>query len=354
MLSFCRIPTFRFITRRIDTCKQKTVDGAEIVWENVLKGGVLALIVATIIWISIFLYVVFYYLYMPSMSHIRPVHLQFISCDDMQQCVDSKGSQCSYPSAHVQLTKKQRILMIGQPYKIFINLEMPESPTNFDLGMFMVCARLFDKDGILVSNACRATMLHYRSQLLHILRMLVFSPLFIVGNKEEKQMISVELYSDFEDTQSHPVTDVHVEVQSREVQFYSATLNIQAHLTGLRYVMFHWPTMSAILGIASNLIIIFFISSLSWWQLHFQHEHGKNFLVELLKRCFFLRRRRGGLPYREDSPEEKKDDDSEDLASKESSTPSAMESDWETTPSRSNFFREVTGQELSEYLEAED
>lgn len=348
------MPAFRFITRRIDACRQRTFDGAGVVWENILKGGLLALIIATIIWISIFLYVMFYYLYMPSMSHIRPVHLQFISCDDVHQCVDGKGGLCSYPSAHVQLTRKQRILMIGQPYKIFINLEMPESPTNFDLGMFMVCSRLFDKDGILVSSACRATMLHYRSQILHVLRMLVYSPLFIVGNKEEKQLITVELYTDFEDTQSHPVTDVYIEVQSREVQLYSATLYIQAHLTGLRYVMFHWPTLSAIFGIASNLLVIFFISSLSWWQLHFQHEYGKNFLTEFLQRYFFFRRRRRGLPYVEDSSENKEKDDSEEVASKESSTPSGVDSDWETTPTRSTFFREVSGQELSDYLEAED
>lgn len=78
MLTFCRIPRFRFITRRIDAAKQKTFDGVEVVWENVLRGGVLALIIATIVWIAIFLYVMFYYLYMPSMSHIRPVHLQFM------------------------------------------------------------------------------------------------------------------------------------------------------------------------------------------------------------------------------------------------------------------------------------
>lgn len=354
------MPAFRFITRRIDACRQRTFDGVEVVWENVLKGGLLALIIATIIWISIFLYVMFYYLYMPSMSHIRPVHLQFVSCDEVHQCVDGKGGLCSYPSAHVQLTRKQRILMIGQPYKIFINLEMPESPTNFDLGMFMVCSRLFDKDGILVSSACRATMLHYRSQFLHVLRMLVYSPLFVVGNKEEKQLITVELYNDFEDTQSHPVTDVHIEVQSREVQLYSATLHIQAHLTGLRYVMFHWPTLSAVLGIASNLLVIFFISSLSWWQLHFQHEYGKNFMMEFLRnRFFFCRQRRRGLPYVADSSENKDKDDSEEaaseeVASKESSSGAGSDSETTPTPTRSSFFREVTGQELSDYLEAED
>ena len=36
----------------------------------------------------------------------------------------------------MQLTNKQQILMVGQPYKINLQLEMPESPANKELGNF--------------------------------------------------------------------------------------------------------------------------------------------------------------------------------------------------------------------------
>lgn len=48
-------------------------------------------------------------------------------------CGVTKGI-CSYPSAHIQLTKKQHLLMVGQPYNIILTLEMPESPANVNLG----------------------------------------------------------------------------------------------------------------------------------------------------------------------------------------------------------------------------
>lgn len=48
-------------------------------------------------------------------------------------CEEQKGI-CTFPSAHVELTKRQQLLMIGQPYKIRIELEMPESPVNKNLG----------------------------------------------------------------------------------------------------------------------------------------------------------------------------------------------------------------------------
>jgi hypothetical protein len=50
-----------------------------------------------------------------------------------RSCEDSKGI-CTYPSAHVRLTKKQQLLMVGQQYKMYLDLEMPESPVNQNLG----------------------------------------------------------------------------------------------------------------------------------------------------------------------------------------------------------------------------
>ncbi|XP_015512618.1 seipin isoform X1 [Neodiprion lecontei] len=254
---------FRRLEERIFDVQQKTAEGVQTARDAVLRGGIIVMTAVVVIWISIFLYAAFYYAYMPNISHVRPVHLTFESCDE-------KKGICSFPSAHVQLTKKQQLLMVGQPYKVNLHLEMPESPTNRELGMFMVCAQLRDRDGVLVGNACRSAMLHYRSSLLHILTTLTFSPMMILGSAEEKQNIVLEMFANFEEDQSHPVTDVYVEIQSRFVEFYSATVMINAHLSGLRYIMFHWPILSAILGISTNLFFIALICVLSY--LHFIAE----------------------------------------------------------------------------------
>jgi seipin len=68
------MPSFRFLGQAINDYRQRTVDEIR---ELVLKAGVVTLVAAVIIWVSIFLYVAFYYTYMPSISHVRPVHLQF-------------------------------------------------------------------------------------------------------------------------------------------------------------------------------------------------------------------------------------------------------------------------------------
>lgn len=68
-------------------------------------------------------------------------------------------------------------------------------------GMFMVCVQLTDKNGFLTSQSCRSNMLHYHSDLLYQMKVILLSPLFIFGAKEEQQTLVFELYSDFEEDQ---------------------------------------------------------------------------------------------------------------------------------------------------------
>lgn len=61
----------------------------------------------------------------------------------------------------------------------------------------MVCIHMRDKEGSLLAHSCRAAMLHYRSELLLTLKTLFFTPLLLFGASEEKQGITVELFSNY-------------------------------------------------------------------------------------------------------------------------------------------------------------
>lgn len=63
----------------------------------------------------------------------------------------------------------------------------------------MVCADFLGAERNLIAHSCRSTMLHYRGELLDIIYKLVFSPFFILGRAEEKQLLHVELFSDYEE-----------------------------------------------------------------------------------------------------------------------------------------------------------
>ncbi|OAD61714.1 Seipin, partial [Eufriesea mexicana] len=260
------------IHKKLFHVQKRTKRSVQSARNVLLSGGIIIISEIFIIWLSVFLYTAFYYAYVPSVSYVRPVHLQFVTCNE------PKG-MCSFPAAKVQLTNKQQLLMVGQPYKVNLHLEMPESPVNKQLGMFMVCAELRNRNDIILGQACRSTMLHYRSSLLQALTTLTFSPMMIFGTTEEKQNVVLELFGNFEEDQNHPVTSIYVEVKSKHIELYSASIMINAHLSGLRYLMFHWPILSGIIGIGTNL---FFITLVSYFTIYedsgddgFSYEEGK-------------------------------------------------------------------------------
>lgn len=126
--------------------------------------------------------------------------------------------------------------------------------------MFTVCATMQDRDASEHSiKSCRLSMLHFKSHLLKMILTVVMAPFFILGYREEKQMVAIDLFTHFEDSQAHPVTSVDIAVLSTEIQFYSAQLHITANFSGLRYLMFNWPIMSAIIGLPAMTTIRFIV-----------------------------------------------------------------------------------------------
>lgn len=91
--------------------------------------------------------------------------------------------------------------MVGQPYKVYVYIDMPESPANQGLGMFMVCAEMRDQLTQLRDHSCRTAMLHFKSSMVRLIRTWLLSPIYVLGLYEEKQMVEVELFSNYEDDQ---------------------------------------------------------------------------------------------------------------------------------------------------------
>ncbi|CAH1119783.1 unnamed protein product [Phaedon cochleariae] len=267
-----KLPLVKFIHDTVNLYKSRTKSGVNSIREILFRGTIIALLTALMVWLSIFMYIAFYQVYVPAISHERPVFLKFKPCGATDNCLADKGI-CSFPSAHVQLTKKQQLLMSGQPYKVHLDLDMPESPVNRELGMFMVCVEFMGSEGHLLATSCRSTMLHYRGPFLDTLYKLVFSPFFVLGSAEEKQQVRIELFSNYEENQLGQVTDIHIEIQTRYIEIYSARFTVNAQFSGLRYVMFHWPVLSAALGITANLFFIAIVCLISWYQILHSEEY---------------------------------------------------------------------------------
>lgn len=216
---------------------------------TLFQAAILLCVLVLLLWVSIFLYGSFYYSYMPTVSFSTPVHFYYTS-----DCDASDSALCSFPTANISFLKNERdqVMAYGQPYRISLELEMPESPVNEQLGMFMVRMSAYTKGGKMVSSVGRSTMLHYRSSLLQSMTTLTFSPFLLSGMAEQKQLIEVELFSDYKTNSYQPTLGAVIEIQSKRVQIYSSQLRIHAYFTGIRYVLYNFPLTSAVIGVATN------------------------------------------------------------------------------------------------------
>lgn len=230
---------------------------------TLFQAAILFCVLLLLLWVSIFLYGSFYYSYMPTVSFSTPVHFYYTS-----DCDASESALCSFPTANISFMKNDRdqVMANGQPYRISLELEMPESPVNEQLGMFMVKMASYTKGGKTVSSVGRSTMLHYRSSLLQSLSTLLFSPFLLSGMAEQKQLVEVELFSDYKTNAYQPTVGAVIEIQSKRVQIYSSQLRIHAYFTGIRYVLYNFPLTSAVIGVATNFAFLSVIVLFSYLQ----------------------------------------------------------------------------------------
>jgi len=207
--------------------------------------------------VSVFLYATFYFAYMPVEMVDMPVHLQFQPCDG------HTSNRCSFPTAAIAVGQRTPLLQ-GQAYSIRLALEMPDSPSNEELGMFMACINITGKADESIEQSCRPSMAEYRSPLLRTMETVAFSPLLVLGLMRQSQKVAVQFFDNFHPDPHSVARAFHLQLKSRLVHVTHATLHVEASLTGLRYLMYRHSWISAILGVGTNIFIILAIFTISW------------------------------------------------------------------------------------------
>ncbi|XP_064117849.1 seipin-like isoform X2 [Macrobrachium nipponense] len=231
-------------------------------WQGILYS--IIVFVATLVvmfWASLFLYTSFYFTYMPQESITWPIHFQYKACSETPGI-------CSNPTSVVSVTDPIRgsILARGQKYRVVVDIEMPESPTNQRLGMFLIDLDMKSQNGESLRHSSRSAMLRYRSPLLQTIGTTIFAPLMLYGVSEEKQMVTVELFAQYEEDPLNPLSEVQIELHTRHVELYAAQLRIHAVFTGLRYFMYHYPLSAATVGVGICMVFLSAVVILSWYQ----------------------------------------------------------------------------------------
>lgn len=174
------------------------------------------------------------------------------------------------PSPLVTLpAQPSSVLVPGVKYDIFIELTVPESRTNVDIGMFMVWTTLNSVDSEHLASSSRPAIVHDSHSLVRWLRVGALAISHAIGFTEPSQVLHILAVNGITESKAHPLTSVAITLNHPEVQIYSAKLTIIAQLSGVRYLMYHWSVSTAVLVIlnivfleAIALVVLFALYSM--------------------------------------------------------------------------------------------
>ncbi|OQR73800.1 seipin-like [Tropilaelaps mercedesae] len=181
------------------------------------------------------------------------------------------ADHCQHPVAQVWLrddpNQMTPVLSAGTDYRIELNLELPESETNFDVGMFMASVEMQTRNGRVLKAAQRSGVLVYRSSLLKFLNTMLTLPSLLLGEGKEKQLVRLTMFDSFVDLPRNDLdfaAVAYIELHTTDIQIYSARLRIYADFGGLRYLMYQWPLTTAAIGFFGNFVTLWIATALYW------------------------------------------------------------------------------------------
>lgn len=209
------------------------------------------------------LYSLLYYLVIPSRLHEQEIFFDYGNHASLTK--GSGADKATLPSATLNLldpvhqwdashvvnlpARPQQVLVPGVKYDIFIELTVPESHANVDIGMFMVSTTLKSLDDQYLASSARPAIVHDSHSLVRWLRVGSLALFHALGLTEPAQVIHVLAINGLTESKAHPLTSVAVTLNHPEIQIYSAKLTVIAQLSGVRYLMYHWSVSTAVLVI---------------------------------------------------------------------------------------------------------
>uniref|UniRef100_M4C312 Seipin n=2 Tax=Hyaloperonospora arabidopsidis (strain Emoy2) TaxID=559515 RepID=M4C312_HYAAE len=206
------------------------------------------------------IYALLYYLVIPSRFHDQDV---FFNYGQRHRAITQPSDGYTVPSASLNLhdpvhqwqsmveTSETAVVLIpGVKYDVIVELTLPESRVNAEVGVFMVTTSLWDaKKERRLAKSARSLMVLDLPAPVRWLRLGWWLVPYALGVTEPVQTLRLTAINGYVENAEFPVTRVDIELNTPNVQVYRAKLTVIAQLTGVRYLMYHWAVPTAVLFI---------------------------------------------------------------------------------------------------------
>ncbi|GAQ77597.1 hypothetical protein KFL_000010460 [Klebsormidium nitens] len=161
----------------------------------------------------------------------------------------------AYAAEDKPVKKFPRVFQPGQLYDVTVRLELPDSEQNVQVGIFQVTVQLLSVRDDVVATTTQPAMLHYRSPLVKLARLLAMAIPIVFNFVEERQVLTLTMLKGYQEGPL-PVIAVRVLIEPSAgrppelglPQIYSAEAEVRTRLTGLAALLYNWRFTSFVWG----------------------------------------------------------------------------------------------------------
>ncbi len=206
---------------------------------------------AALVLSSILIYVVFYFLSIPIVRTSVPCFLEY-------------GLQ-TYPTAQLDINSLDyQYLKSLQRYNLGLELVVPDSESNLQLGNFMITMELLGKKNQTLAKVSRPAHLKYQSPFLRMMKTGFYSVSLILDRALESSSISIPLIENYMESTKDQVKYIKIVLGNSKVETYESFILIETHFQGLAYFMHHWWISTALFFISNIMLAEILIASYVW------------------------------------------------------------------------------------------
>lgn len=227
----------------------------------------LCISLAFLLCFSVSLYTLFYQWYIPRFFIIYQIYFQHdVACHqlattssvigfngDSTACQHSTNSLKDCQFVHYDLYCNNKYFQTSQIYDFELNLQMPDSYVNQNLGMFMIRLRLFDVDEKQLFTIARPAIYPYKSNYIRIIKLFAHLLFYLFGYTES-YWLNINLIdqhvNNIDILQFDNVYRIRVEIETyKSIEIIPPSqLRITARLEGIKYWMYFWPVTTFIVS----------------------------------------------------------------------------------------------------------
>lgn len=217
-----------------DVGKAGTLSTRDIA-RGILNSLVLAASALALLAVSCIAFLLFYHHNVPPTGVHKTIYLQY-------------HDQIN-PYAVVNLGFSTAELATSQPYDVSVELIVPNTPSNHEIGNFMVDLDMLNTASESIVRSARPAILQYASPMIDTMSTMISSGPILLGLKQESQTIQVPLLEAYEFEAGWLTNPSHarIEIHAPTLKVYACKLSLHTRLRGLPWLLYHFKVPSFIL-----------------------------------------------------------------------------------------------------------